>query len=44
MGGQGTVFRPDCDSKPYHEKKYKVFLKMLEHQRMYEDIMKGNDI
>jgi len=41
MGGQGTVFRPDQESKTYHERKYKVFLKMLEHQRLYRDIMDG---
>ncbi|KAG4078833.1 hypothetical protein HA402_015423 [Bradysia odoriphaga] len=39
MGGQGTVIRPDCRSKAYHERKYKVFLTMLEHQRLYDEIM-----
>ncbi|KAK6188409.1 hypothetical protein SNE40_004586 [Patella caerulea] len=39
MGGLGTVILPDMDLKQYHEKKYKVFLKMLADQREYRNIM-----
>ncbi|KAJ6644432.1 FGGY carbohydrate kinase domain-containing protein [Pseudolycoriella hygida] len=41
MGGQGTLVRPDPASKIYHERKYKVFLKMVEDQRAYKEIMNG---
>lgn len=40
MGGRGKAVLPQKDVLEYHEKKYRVFLKMLEDQRKYEDIMK----
>ncbi|ESO94473.1 hypothetical protein LOTGIDRAFT_206429 [Lottia gigantea] len=39
MGGMGTVIFPDSNLKQYHDKKYKVFLKMLMDQREYRNIM-----
>ena len=33
--GPGTVFYPDKKNKTFHEAKYKVFLKMGQHQREY---------
>ncbi|XP_041359410.1 FGGY carbohydrate kinase domain-containing protein-like isoform X2 [Gigantopelta aegis] len=39
MGGQGTAISPNDYVKRFHDKKYKVFLKMLEHQKEYQTIM-----
>lgn len=39
MGGSGTVINPNPDAVKYHERKYKVFLKMLDDQKSYSDIM-----
>lgn len=39
MGGSGTLILPDIKEKKYHDKKYKVFLKMVEHQQEYKKIM-----
>lgn len=40
MGGKANVVTPNPNSVEFHNKKYKVFLKMLEDQRSYENIMK----
>ncbi|XP_046544873.1 FGGY carbohydrate kinase domain-containing protein-like [Haliotis rubra] len=39
MGGKGSVVMPDKNVHQYHDKKYQVYLKMLEHQREYTQIM-----
>lgn len=39
MGGTGTAMLPDKDAVDYHNKKYKVFLKMYEDQMEYRKIM-----
>lgn len=39
MGGSGKVVLPCTQVKTFHDKKYKVFLKMLEHQNLYKQIM-----
>lgn len=39
MGGKGRVVRPNDDVVEYHNKKYKVFLKMYDHQLEYRKIM-----
>jgi hypothetical protein len=41
MGGKAKVVEPAKNPtvQGYHQKKYKVFLKMLADQRSYEDIM-----
>lgn len=39
MGGQGEVVHPNCDTFQYHELKYKVFKKMYDHQKLYQEIM-----
>lgn len=41
MGGQGKVVIPDKHIVEYHNKKYKVFLKMYEDQEQYKRIMKS---
>ncbi|KAK2159831.1 hypothetical protein LSH36_145g04069 [Paralvinella palmiformis] len=42
MGGKGHVVKPDFSLKHYHEKKYEVFLLMLQHQQQYKQIMADN--
>ena len=39
MAGSGTVIIPNGDIREYHNKKYRVFLKMLEHQKEYKTLM-----
>lgn len=39
MCGQGQVTLPSQAEKRYHEKKFAVFLKMLDHQREYKQLM-----
>ncbi|KAF5279188.1 hypothetical protein FQR65_LT03435 [Abscondita terminalis] len=39
MGGQGIVIKPNKETILYHQKKYNVFLKMLEDQLKYREIM-----
>lgn len=39
MGGHGKVVWPNMDIVEFHNKKYKVFLKMLEDQLKYREIM-----
>lgn len=41
MGGTGKLLKPNADTVELHNRKYKVFLKLLEHQRQYTDIMQG---
>nr|CAD7461592.1 unnamed protein product [Timema tahoe] len=39
MGGEADVVQPRALEYSYHEKKYRVFLKMVEHQKEYRTIM-----
>lgn len=39
MGGSADVVRPDVNTRLYHDKKYKVFLKMFQDQLKYRAIM-----
>ncbi|XP_031349869.1 FGGY carbohydrate kinase domain-containing protein isoform X2 [Photinus pyralis] len=39
MGGRGTVIKPNVRTTSYHNKKYKVFLRMLEDQMRYREMM-----
>ncbi|XP_044271112.1 FGGY carbohydrate kinase domain-containing protein [Tribolium madens] len=39
MGGNGKVVSPNSSVTDYHNKKYKVFLAMYEHQVQYKTIM-----
>ncbi|XP_074762208.1 FGGY carbohydrate kinase domain-containing protein isoform X3 [Athene noctua] len=39
MGKIGKVVQPNHEHKRYYDKKYKVFLKLVEHQREYRSIM-----
>lgn len=39
MGGKGRLMKPNIRQSDYHDKKYKVFLKMVEHQKEYSMIM-----
>lgn len=39
MGGTGTILKPKKVAVDYHNRKYKVFLKMLSDQCAYKDIM-----
>ncbi|KAK3089619.1 hypothetical protein FSP39_005104 [Pinctada imbricata] len=39
MCGKGKVIMPNTQNTEYHQKKYTVFLKMLDHQREYQQIM-----
>lgn len=39
MGGKGDIVYPNKNDLDYHEKKYRVFLKMYEDQLCYNDIM-----
>ncbi|KAI0240066.1 FGGY carbohydrate kinase domain-containing protein [Lamellibrachia satsuma] len=41
MTGSGQVVRPQKYLHNYHSKKYDVFLRMVEHQQEYDQIMKG---
>ncbi|XP_069704948.1 FGGY carbohydrate kinase domain-containing protein [Periplaneta americana] len=42
MGGAADIVWPRQHEHRYHEKKYKVFLKMVEHQKEYRSIMSKN--
>lgn len=42
MGGIADVFEPNMESKNYHEKKYRVFLRMFQDQLKYRTIMNSN--
>ncbi|XP_021260963.1 FGGY carbohydrate kinase domain-containing protein isoform X7 [Numida meleagris] len=39
MGRIGRVVRPNHEHKRFYDKKYEVFLKLVEHQREYRSIM-----
>lgn len=39
MGGKGEVIHPRKEDVIFHEKKYKVFLRMVQDQRVYQEIM-----
>ncbi|NXK50965.1 FGGY protein, partial [Chauna torquata] len=41
MGKIGRVVQPNHEHKRFYDKKYEVFLKLVEHQREYRAIMKG---
>jgi len=41
MGGTGRVIEPRANDKSFHDKKYAVFLKMVEHQQDYQILMKN---
>nr|XP_047917948.1 FGGY carbohydrate kinase domain-containing protein isoform X5 [Anser cygnoides] len=41
MGKIGRVVQPNHKHKRFYDKKYEVFLKLVEHQREYRAIMKG---
>ncbi|XP_055978249.1 FGGY carbohydrate kinase domain-containing protein isoform X2 [Sorex fumeus] len=42
MSKVGKIVFPRLEDKRYYDKKYQVFLKLVEHQREYAAIMKGN--
>ncbi|XP_064138112.1 FGGY carbohydrate kinase domain-containing protein isoform X4 [Loxodonta africana] len=42
MSKVGKVVFPRHEDKRYYDKKYQVFLKLVEHQKEYAAIMKGN--
>lgn len=39
MGGMADVVLPNQDIKSFHDKKYKVFLRMFQDQLHYRNIM-----
>lgn len=41
MAGKGRMIKPNLELKAFHDRKYKVFLKMLNDQLEYRKIMKG---
>lgn len=41
MGGEGSVVMPNKQDFSYHEKKYRVFLRMLDDQKAYQTIMES---
>ncbi|EDW93332.1 FGGY carbohydrate kinase domain-containing protein [Drosophila yakuba] len=43
MGGTGQLVKPNPDTIEFHNRKYKVFLQLLENQRQYRRIMQGDD-
>lgn len=42
MAGKGRMITPNAELKTFHDRKYRVFLKMLDDQLAYRAIMKGN--
>ncbi|XP_025416044.1 FGGY carbohydrate kinase domain-containing protein isoform X3 [Sipha flava] len=42
MASNAHSIQPSLDVKKFHNKKYMVYLKMLEHQNMYKSIMSKN--
>lgn len=42
MSKVGKVVFPRLEDKRYYDKKYRVFLKLVEHQKEYAEIMKGD--
>lgn len=41
MAGKAHVISPNPELKSFHDRKYRVFLKMLDDQLAYRDIMRG---
>ncbi|XP_011182758.1 FGGY carbohydrate kinase domain-containing protein [Zeugodacus cucurbitae] len=41
MGGTGVLLKPKTSTTDYHNRKYRVFLQMLEDQRKYQQIMEN---
>ncbi|XP_051867783.1 FGGY carbohydrate kinase domain-containing protein isoform X1 [Pristis pectinata] len=41
MGKIGKIIYPDLEQKRYYDSKYKVFLKLVDHQREYRTIMQN---
>jgi len=41
MGGTGQLVKPNSETIEFHNRKYKVFLQLLENQRQYRRIMQG---
>ncbi|KAH8418215.1 hypothetical protein KR222_001068 [Zaprionus bogoriensis] len=41
MGGTGQLLTPNPNTVELHNRKYRVFLQLLEHQRQYRAIMQG---
>ncbi|CAG2253366.1 FGGY carbohydrate kinase domain-containing protein [Mytilus edulis] len=41
MGGKGKLIKSDLQERQFHDKKYQVFLGMVQHQREYTAIMDG---
>lgn len=41
MGGTAEIVKPDMSdgNRDYHERKYRVFMKMVDDQRSYEKLM-----
>lgn len=39
MGGEARVVNPNSEVSNYHANKYKVFLKMVQNQKTYREIM-----
>ncbi|XP_054732853.1 FGGY carbohydrate kinase domain-containing protein [Anastrepha obliqua] len=39
MGGNGVLLKPNSSTKDFHNRKYRVFLQLLEDQRKYKSIM-----
>ncbi|XP_043941466.1 FGGY carbohydrate kinase domain-containing protein isoform X2 [Protopterus annectens] len=37
----GNIFLPNMENKRFYDKKYQVFLKLVDHQREYKTIMEG---
>lgn len=42
MAGKGHMITPNAELKTFHDRKYRVFQKMLHDQLAYRDIMSGN--
>lgn len=41
MGGTGQLLKPNPRTLDFHNRKFKVFLQLLEDQRQYRNIMQG---
>ncbi|KAH8376427.1 hypothetical protein KR200_010609 [Drosophila serrata] len=44
MGGSGQLLKPNLKTLELHNRKYKVFLTLLENQRLYRLIMQGEQL
>jgi len=42
LGGSGEVIQPKDHNKKYHKCKYEVYLKMIDHQKEYRNVMDSN--